>query len=432
MNEFGADALRLFLMDSACVKAEDLRYSDAGVREVLKNVIIPLWNAYSFFVTYANIDGASPSGAPARPGNALDRWILSESERLVEETTRQMDLYDLQKAVDPIVEFIDLLNNWYIRRSRRRFWRSENDRDKAEAYQTLYAVLLSLVKVAAPFIPFITEEIYRNLRTPEMPESVHLADYPAYDASRRDLGLEHEMALARLAVSMGRSLRTLHNLKIRQPLRALHLVTRDPDERAVLEGMAELVREELNVKEVLFRDNEEELVEYSAKANFKVLGKLLGKDMKEAAARIEALGAGEIRTLLDGGTVELRLGGRIFPLASEGVAVSRTEKQNLKVLNEGSLTLALDPVLTEELVREGLVRDLVRGIQNLRKERGLAVTDRIALFLHGSEDVRRAVEAFQDHLTAETLAVSWAWQRHERAAAVECGQELAYVHLEKR
>jgi isoleucyl-tRNA synthetase len=154
--------------------------------------------------------------------------------------------------------------------------------------------------------------------------------------------------------------------------------------------------------------------------------------MKEAAARIERLGAGELRTLLAGGTVELRLGGRVFPLTSEGVSVTRTEKQKLKVLNEGSLTVALDPTLTEELVREGLVRDLVRGIQNLRKERGLAVTDRIALFLHGPEDVRRAVEAFQDHLAGETLAVSWVWRKHEQASAVECGQELAYVHLEKR
>jgi isoleucyl-tRNA synthetase len=432
MNTYGADALRFFLLHSAVLKAEDLRYSDAGVREVLKNVIIPLWNAYSFFVTYANIDGVSPSGAPARPHNPLDRWILSESERLVEETTRQLDLYDLQKAIDPIVEFIDLLNNWYIRRSRRRFWRSENDRDKGEAYQTLYAVLLSLVKVAAPFIPFITDEIYRNLRAPDLPESVHLADFPAYDASRRDLTLEREMALARRAVSMGRSLRTLHNLKTRQPLKALHLVTRDPEERAILEGMADLIREELNVKEVLFRENEEELVEYTAKANFKVLGKALGKDMKEAAARIERLAARDIRTLLAGGTVELRLDGRTYQLTSESVAVTRTEKQNLKVLNEGSLTVALDPELTEELVQEGLVRDLVRGIQNLRKERGLAVTDRIELYLHGPEEVRKAVEAFQERLAGETLAVSWVWRRHEQAAAVECGQEQAYVHLEKR
>jgi isoleucyl-tRNA synthetase len=398
----------------------------------LKNVIIPLWNSYSFFVTYASIDGASPSAAPDRPANPLDRWILSEAARLVEETTRQLDAYDLQKAIDPIVEFIDLTNNWYIRRSRRRFWRSENDSDKAQAYQTLYAVLLTLVKVAAPIIPFITEEIYRNLRTADMPESVHLCPFPAYEATRRDLGLEREMALARRAVSLGRALRTMHNLKIRQPLKALHLVTRDPAEKAVLAAMRELIREEINVKEVVLRDNEEELVEYAAKANFKVLGKTLGKDMKEAAARIEKLGGGDIRTLLAGGTVDLAVADRSIPLSADGILVTRTEKEHLKVLNEGSLTVALDPELTPELVREGLVRDLVRGVQNLRKERGLAVTDRIELEISGSEELRRAVEAFQERLTGETLADGWLWRRHPDAAKVECGQEIAYVHLRKR
>ena len=432
MNEFGADALRLFLMHSACVKAEDLRYSDAGVREVLKNVIIPLWNAYSFFVTYANIDGASPAAAPGEPANSLDRWILSEAARLVEETTRELDLYDIQKAIDPIVEFIDLTNNWYIRRSRRRFWRSESDSDKGEAYQTLHTVLLTLARAAAPFIPFITEEIYRNLRTPDMPESVHLSEYPVYNASQRDLGLEREMALARRAVSMGRALRTLHNLKTRQPLKALHLVTRDAGEKAVLEHMRDLIREELNVKEVVLRENEEELVEYSAKANFKVLGRQLGKDMKEAAARIQNLGGSDIRTLLAGGSVELTLGGGSFALSAEAVLVTRAEKEHLKVLNEGTLTVALDPELTPELVQEGLVRDLVRGVQNLRKERGLAVTDRIELELAGSEELRGAVAAFQERLTGETLADGWAWRRHPDAVEVECGQENAYVYLRKR
>jgi isoleucyl-tRNA synthetase len=153
--------------------------------------------------------------------------------------------------------------------------------------------------------------------------------------------------------------------------------------------------------------------------------------MKEAAARIETLAAPAIRTLLAGGTVELEVGGRAFPLTAEGVSVSRTEKENLKVLNEGSLTVALDPVLTEELVREGVVRDLVRGIQNLRKEHGLEVSDRIVLELHGSEELKKAVEAFQEKLTGETLAVSWVWRRHPQAEAVECGQESAYVHLRK-
>jgi isoleucyl-tRNA synthetase len=196
--------------------------------------------------------------------------------------------------------------------------------------------------------------------------------------------------------------------------------------------MRDLIREELNVKEVVLRENEEELVEYSAKANFKVLGRQLGKDMKEAAARIQNLGGSDIRTLLAGGSVELALGGRSFALIAEAVLVTRAEKEHLKVLNEGTLTVALDPELTPELVQEGLVRDLVRGVQNLRKERGLAVTDRIELELAGSEELRGAVAAFQERLTGETLADGWAWRRHPDAVEVECGQESAYVYLRKR
>jgi isoleucyl-tRNA synthetase len=429
MNEFGADALRLFLMHSACVKAEDLRYSDAGVREVLKNVIIPLWNAYSFFVTYANIDGVQPTAPPENPENPMDRWIISETQGLIQEVTRQLDLYDLQKAIDPIVEFIDLLNNWYIRRSRRRFWRSESDLDKQEAYQTLHAVLIRLVQVAAPIIPFITEAVYRNLRHEELPESVHLSSFPLYDASRRDLELERKMKLTRQAVSMGRALRTLHGLKTRQPLKALHLVTRDPEEKRILIEMEELIKEELNVRSIVFRENEEELVVYSAKANYKVLGKQLGADMKAAAQRIEALNMREIQSLLEGATLSLDLGHRGFDLTQEGVLISRSERANLRVLNEGSLTVALDAELTEELIREGMIRDLVRGIQNLRKERALQVTDRIELQLAGSQELRRAVEAFEEHLKSETLAASWSWTKADDAVEVECGGETCLVAL---
>jgi isoleucyl-tRNA synthetase len=197
IRQFGADALRLFLMNSAVVRAEDLKYTDEGVREVLKTVIIPYWNAYSFFVTYANIDGIEPTAAPDDPENPLDRWVLSEAERLVAEVTTQLDGYEMQRAIDPIVSFIDSLNNWYIRRSRRRFWKSENDGDKEQAYQTLYSVLMTLTTVAAPIIPFMTEEIYRNLRTPDLPESVHLQDYPVADESRRDVELERKMTITR-------------------------------------------------------------------------------------------------------------------------------------------------------------------------------------------------------------------------------------------
>lgn len=438
MNEFGADALRLFLMHSACVKAEDLRYSDTGVKEVLKNVIIPLWNSYSFFVTYANIDKVRPVQAPENPGNPIDRWILSETQGLVQQVSEQLDLYDLQKGINPIVEFIDLLNNWYIRRSRRRFWRpeSKNDVDKRQAYETLYSVLITLVQVAAPFIPFITEEIYGNLKAKGLPESVHLTDFPVYDPGRRDVELEQKMKLTRQAVSMGRALRTLHNLKIRQPLKALHLVTKDQQEKRILIEMEDLIKDELNVRSVVFRENEEELVVYTAKPNYRVLGKQLGKDMKAAAARIEGLSMREIQSLLEGATLSMEIGRgdtalRVFDLTEEGVIIARTEKENLKVLNEGSLTVALDPELSDELIQEGMARDLVRGIQNLRKEMDLEVTDRIELFLFGSQRVKEAVEANEGSLKYDTLAVSWQWKKHDRAVEIECGQEKCLVYLKK-
>lgn len=403
IDHFGADALRLFLMNSAVVRAEDLKYSDEGVREVLKTVIIPYWNAYSFFVTYANIDNFSPATVPQEPDNPLDRWVLSEAERLVGEVRNHLDRYELQRAIEPIVAFIDSLNNWYIRRSRRRFWKSENDLDKDLAYNTLYHVLKTLTLVAAPIIPFMTEEIYRNLRREDDPESVHLCDYPEEHPARRDTELERKMALTRDAVRLGRSIRTMHNLKIRQPLAALHLVTRDADARRILREMEDIIREELNVKDVIFRENEEELVEYSAKANFRELGPRLGPRMRSAAAVIEGLQGREIQQLMEGSTLSIDLEGEAVELTIDSVLVQRHEKENLKVLNEGALTVALDPEITTELRQEGIVRDLVRAVQNLRKERDFAVTDRISLAVHGDDQLIAAVQACEDYLVTETL-----------------------------
>ena len=431
IDAYGADAMRLFLVDSAVLRAEDLRFSEAGVKETVKNVLIPLWNAYSFFVTYANIDGIRPDAAPANPGNPLDKWILSEAERMVHDVTEQMEIYDLQKAVDVFVRFIDLLTNWYIRRSRRRFWKSGDDADKRQAYQSLYTALMKLIYVAAPFIPFVTETIYGNLKSKDMPESIHLCDFPAYDEKKRDLELERKMQVAVKAVSMGRSLRTEYSLKIRQPLAALHLVTRDQSERAILREMEELVRDELNVKSVVFRDNEEELVEYKSKANFRILGKRLGKDMKAAAARIEKLTAKEISLIISGGKVAVEVEGRSISLGLEDVEIQRLEKEHLKVINDGSLTIALDPELSEELIDEGIARDMVRGIQNLRKETGLDVTDRIELEIHGSEALKRAAERFKEYLMSETLAVTYAWKKPSKGTEIECGDETLAVGLKK-
>jgi isoleucyl-tRNA synthetase len=239
------------------------------------------------------------------------------------------------------------------------------------------------------------------------------------------------MDLTRRTVSMGRALRTLHNLKIRQPLKALHLVTKDQQEKRILIEMEELIKDELNVRSVVFRENEEELVEYTAKPNYKVLGKQLGKDMKAAATRIEGLSMREIQSLLEGATLSIEIGNRVFDLTEEGVIIARTERENLRILNEGSLTVALDSELTDELIQEGMARDLIRGVQNLRKEQDLEVTDRIELSLFGSGQVKQAIEANEDTLKSETLAVSWRWEKQEGAAEIDCGQETCFIFLKK-
>jgi isoleucyl-tRNA synthetase len=418
-------------MHSAVVKSDDLRYSDEGVREVMKSIIIPLWNAYSFFVTYANIDGASPSGAPEKPGNPLDQWIISLAESLSDKVGKALDAYDMSRAVDPILEFIDLLNNWYIRRSRRRFWKSENDADKIEAYGALYDVLKTLITVAAPFMPFTTDAIWRNLRAETDPESVHLADFPVHREERRNRELEYRMAAVQHAVSMGRSLRSQYNLKVRQPLRMVELVTRNPEEKKVLREMEDIIREELNVKEVIFRDNEEDLVEYEARANFRVLGKELGKDMKAAAARIETLSQAEIQGLLEGAVLSIEAAGRTVEITAEKLDIRRNEKAKLRVLNEGTLTVGLDTEITAELSKEGDVRDLIRGVQNMRKEAGLAVTDRIRLTLSGSGRLKAAWDSFSDLAASETLAKETEWAAVEGQQPLEAGDETWLVKIEK-
>ncbi len=440
MDQFGADAIRMFLIHSAAVKADDLKYSDEGVRDVLKGVLIPLWNSYSFFVTYANIDSIKASGKAFEkdlPVNPLDRWILSITQKMVKDVTEAMDNYDLSKAIDPIVLYIDQLNNWYIRRSRRRFWRSENDGDKTEAYETLYSALKTFTQVAAPVIPFITEAMWQNLRLSDDKESVHLCDYPIYDESKRDLGLEFEMDTVQKAVSMGRSLRYQYNLKIRQPLKSVEFVTRNPEEKTVLLAMEESIREELNVKKIVFHEREDELVEYKAKANFRTLGKELGPLMKKASSIIEELEQSAIQSLLDGSTLSIDVEGKTVELTEEKIVIERIEKANLKVLNEGTLTVALDSEITEELRLEGYVRDLVRGIQNERKDKGLEVSDRINLSItSGStecvEDLKKAFELFADYISSETLCVEAKWvESISNGTNIEAGECTWRITLEK-
>ncbi len=433
IDRYGADALRLYLMSSAVVRGENLRFSEDGVRELLRSIVLPLWNAYSFFVTYANVDGWEPATLE-RPTastrrNLLDRWILSSSQRLVRLVTEAMEAYELQRAVDPILGFMEELTNWYIRRGRRRFWKSDDDVDKRQAYETLYAVLLDTCHVLAPYTPFIADTMYRNLvgplrqRQPEIADSVHLRDWPAVHAGEEDAELDARMDLVIRVVSMGRALRTTHGLKVRQPLQAIHVVTRDAGARRTLEEFADQIRDELNVKEVRFDDRESELVDFVVKANFKSLGPRLGKDVQQAARAIAALPLDTVLAIEGGTPHSLALDGNQVVLGPEDVVVERREKGGLFVECAGALTVALDPELTPELMEEGLAREFVNRVQNLRKDADLVVTDRVRVrFRSSAPEVTRAIAVHGDTIRNETLAVELIQSRDEIEGA--CSADL--------
>ncbi len=410
IDKYGADALRLCLLGSPVVRAEDLRFSETAVREMMRTVILPLWNAHSFLVTYARVDGWRPANGvaepPASPENVLDRWILSRLMETTADIRNAMDGYDLQRGANRFTGFIEDLTNWYIRRSRRRFWKSESDTDKAQAYQTLHYTLVTLCQLAAPFIPFITETIYRNLRTEAMPESVHLTDYPSVRAEYHDARLNECMGRTMAAVTLGRFLRTQAVIKTRQPLAAAILVSADAGVRADLQSMASVIAEELNVKEIQIREDEEELVVLSAKANKKKLGPKLGGAMKLALPAIESMGAADIRTLRQGGTVTLNLNGQAVQLELEDIFVQRQEKEGMTVANEADITVALDTRLNAQLIQEGWAREVVSRLQNLRKEMQLDVTDRIHVHYLGPQEMQEAIQAQQAYIANETLALS--------------------------
>ena len=411
IDRCGADALRLFMLGSQVVRAEDLKFSEAGVREVLRSVMIPMWNALSFFTTYANVDGYTPAPGevrpPANPANVLDRWILSSASQMVEEIRSEMDVYNLQKAATRFTRFIDDLTNWYIRRSRRRFWKSDSDSDKQEAYATLHYVLILFSKTAAPFIPFTTEMIYRTLRTAEMPESVHLCAYPDPDDCR-DEYLEKQMALTMSAVSQGRFLRTANNLKVRQPLARAILSLAGAEEKAMVADTAWIIADELNVKKVDFCDDEEQLIKRSCKANFKALGSRLGKEMKLAAAKIATLDGAAIGKILAGEALVIELSdGSKAEITAGDLIINREERPGLVASSENGVTIALETALTPALEAEGMARELVSKIQNLRKESQLEVTDRINVICDANDQLKAQLEQFMEYICGEVLAADF-------------------------
>jgi isoleucyl-tRNA synthetase len=411
IDRTGADAIRLFMIDSAAVKGEELKFSEAGVKNITRAVLLPLWNAVSLFTTYANADASKGQltwkpGQTRRSQNELDRWVLSDLQALLQRVKVEMEAYRLYNVVPALVEFIDDLTNWYIRRSRRRFWKSENDGDKNDAYATLYTVLTDFSKALAPFLPFLSEEIYQVLvreMDASAPASVHHCDYPEFDETRFDEALNAKMALAREAVVLGRGLRAERNIKNRQPLARLLVVARSEAAAAGLRTLEDLIRDELNVKHVEITLDESSFVKYGAKANFKNLGARLGKNMKPVATRITSLTHDEIKSILEGTPLALEEA----TLTADDLQVVREVSPDLAVTATTALTVALDVAVDEALHLEMLAREVVSRIQNLRKDSGLSVTDRISVALGGvSPQLRRAVESHVGYITAEVLAES--------------------------
>ncbi len=432
VNRCGADAVRLYMIYSPVVRAENLAFSEDGVKQILRDLLIPMWNAYSFFVTYANTDGWDPAKrAEAESDNLLDRWILSSMEKLSAEVTDALDRYDLQSGVRPFVHFIEDLCNWYIRRSRRRFWKSEDDTDKAQAYQTLYDVLLTLCKIGAPFVPFITEAIYRNLRTGDMPESVHLCDYPQFSGQHRDGALDGQMAVVQTVVRLGRSLRSEYDLKVRMPLKGIHVATRDMSLQQNIDELKHLVMDELNVKEVWFGEEETALATYSAKPNFKTLGPKLGAKIKVCAGAVSKLDTAEISRVLQGGTLEVDLGGEQLSLRAEDLLITRVPREGLAVASEGAIVVALETELTPELEREGLAREFVSRVQNLRKQAGLEVSDRINVLYRGSDTLAKALTEHRKTVMEEVLALELNSAESLEGETCDLNGETAVILLSK-
>lgn len=405
VHQYGADAIRIYLLHSPAVKADDLSFSKAGVELVLRQILLPMWNAYTFFVTYARIYDWKPAPLPKVLHQTMDQWIVSLFGKLVHDVELGMDDYDLSLAVEPFVGCINQLTNWYIRRSRRRFWEKLDEKDQGEAFAVLYHVLMNLVKIAASYVPFISESIYQNLRSPDMPVSVHLCDFPSYEKERRNEKLEIEMELVQVATSLGHALRKENKIKVRQPLSTAYLVSSDPRILLFLEDQQNLIADELNVKKVVFSSHESEFVHLKPKPNFRVLGKRVGKWMKTTQEAIEGFTQEQLQSLLKGQTLFIQLEEQSIPITLEDVQVERVVREGLIAANEGLITIALDLSLTEPLLLEGLAREIVNKVNTMRREQDFAVTDRITLCIQSSSRVKEAFTQFQDIIKPEILAV---------------------------
>ncbi|MBU1445669.1 isoleucine--tRNA ligase [Patescibacteria group bacterium] len=414
----GVDAVRFFLYSSTAPLAEDVRFSEKHVDEMIKKFLLTIWNTYSFFITYANIDNWKPADEDDDekfvPNHKLDQWILSELNQLIAETTVQLDQYNLTKATRPMIDFVDNLSNWYIRRSRRRFWKSENDDDKNEAYETLHIVLREFSKLIAPFMPFVADEIYRNVTTfdNDLEESVHLCSWPKVDESMIKLELNNEMSIVRKIVNLGHGARVKSGIKVRQPLSKVQVGLPESVNSQIINAQKNVICEELNVKELEVLTEVGDLVNKIIKPDARMLGPKYGKGVQDIINKVKA---GTFEEMTDG---RVKVGDVI--LEKDEFEVGFEGKEGFNVQGEDGFVVILDSHISPELKSEGYAREIIRYVQEMRKKAGFEVFERIYLQVKTDALLEEAVTEFADYIKRETLAIElqqgndFAWDLEEK------------------
>jgi isoleucyl-tRNA synthetase len=437
LDSQGADAMRWYLY-TASPPGQERRFSRDLVSEVLRNFTLTLWNTYSFFVTYANLDRWTPNDGKTPQYSKLDLWLLADLHSLVRDVTHALETYDVLGATRPIEKFIDNLSNWYLRRSRRRFWKSESDDDKYAAYATLFEALVTVSKLLAPTMPFLAEEIYSNLVRsvePDAPISVHTSDWPSHNEGLINQGLIEEMDLVMKLVSLGHAARNQSGIKVRQPLREVAFTTSNPTEREVVNAYADLLCDELNVKSVRVLSAASEATAYELVPLPKQLGQKYQSEFPKVRKEILDLDPDiHAISLLEGKPINVEVDGSILEILPDEVEVRMQAKEGFVVASDGGYLAALVTDISPELRDEGLARELVRRIQDSRKHSGFDIADRINIFYTASNGLEKAIETHREYIMMETLSVKM--ERHQNPetlpnASEDFDGETLAIWLEK-
>ena len=408
LSTYGADATRWYMISNAN-PWDNLKFDKDGIEEVKRKFFGTLYNTYSFFSLYTNIDGFSyaEEDVPLHERPELDRWILSELHTLIKKVDKFYEEYEPTKAARAISGFTqDYLSNWYVRLSRRRFWKGDYQQDKISAYQTLYTCMLTIAKIGAPIAPFFMDKLYLDLNAvsqKENVESIHLADFPLFEESYIDKSLERKMEDAQTISSLVLSLRAKEKIKVRQPLQKIMIPVENEEQKASILAVANLIKHEVNIKEIELLEDASDILVKQIKPNFKTLGPKFGREMKSIANSIRNFSKEEISKIELDGKIPIELDGKMINLELSDVEISSKDIEGWLVANEGAITVALDVTISEELRKEGVARELINRIQNARKDRGLEVTDKIKLTVLKFEDLEESINKNKEYIMSETL-----------------------------